>query len=113
MAGSVGAGPMWRGTAHPSGRAEYPVPYGAGTPIGEFLRVESLLRVAPHRLFELLNNVGPKWKSRKCWACGNKFIPDMNQRFKKKWAHGLGSGVLHRYFSIGVARSPRRTMSNR
>lgn len=67
---------MWKGTAHPSGRAEYPVPYVAGTPIGEFLRVESLLRVAPHRLFELLNNVGPKWKSRKCWACGNKFIPD-------------------------------------
>lgn len=76
MTATIGAGPLWNGAPHPSGRAEYPAPYTVGTAIGEFLRVESLLRVAPGRLFHLVNNVGPKWKSRKCWACGNRFIPD-------------------------------------
>ena len=76
MTATIGAGPLWNGAPHPSGRAEYPAPYVVGTAIGEFLRVESLLRVAPARLFHLVNNVGPKWKSRKCWACGNRYVPD-------------------------------------
>lgn len=72
----IGVGPLWQGTPHPSGKAEYPDAYPVGTAIGEHLRVESLLRVAEYRLFHLVNNLGPKWSRRKCWACGNRYNPD-------------------------------------
>lgn len=60
-------------------RAEHPPPYAANTPVGEHLRVESLLRVTDGRLYHLVNNLGSKWAWRKCWACGNRYSPTTAQ----------------------------------
>lgn len=79
MTSPIGVGLLRGGTPHPSGRAEYPAPYPVGTPVGEHLRVESLMRIAERRIFTLCNNLGPKWSSRKCWACGNIYSPDKAQ----------------------------------
>jgi serine/threonine protein phosphatase PrpC len=67
----IGAGALWNGEA-PLDRLDYPAPYKPGTPIGEHLRVEQVLRVGEGRLFHLVNNTGPKWKQPKCWKCGNR-----------------------------------------
>jgi serine/threonine protein phosphatase PrpC len=79
MSAILGAGPLWNGTPHPSGRAEYPPPTRIGTPIGEHLRVESLVRVCEGRMLYLVNNLGPKWSRRKCWSCGNKYSPSLSK----------------------------------
>jgi len=72
----IGAGALWNGDAPSDVRLDYPLPYRPGTPIGEHLRVESLIRVGEERLFHLVNNSGPKWKQPKCWKCGNRNNPD-------------------------------------
>jgi protein phosphatase len=50
-----------------------PPPLSPGDAIGQHLRVERLVRAAPGRMLYLVNNLGPKWNKRLCWACGNKY----------------------------------------
>lgn len=49
--------------------------FTAGTPIGQHLRIERQVRVAPDRSWYLLNNHQPRWYTQKCWTCGNKHSP--------------------------------------
>ena len=43
--------------------------------MGEHLRVERLVRLTTSRMLYLVNNLDPKWATRKCWACGNHKSP--------------------------------------
>ncbi len=73
--------------AMPSGslpRAEVPSQprpkvFSPGTPIGLHLRVERVVRHTPDRILYLVNNLRPRWYTRKCWSCGNKHSPPMAQ----------------------------------
>ena len=70
---NLGVGPLRGGGPHPSGRAEYPELIRANTPVGEHLRLEFVYRITEGRIFYIANNLGPKWATRKCWNCGNRY----------------------------------------
>ncbi|MBT3220024.1 MAG: hypothetical protein HN348_13120 [Proteobacteria bacterium] len=72
---SLGVGPLRDGSPHPSGKAEYPELITSKTPVGEHLRLEFVYRITGGRIFYIANNLGPKWATRKCWNCGNRYSP--------------------------------------
>ena len=51
----------------------------SGLAVGQHLRIERLIRVQEQRMSYLVNNIGPKWRMRKCWSCGNKYSPTSAQ----------------------------------
>jgi PPM family protein phosphatase len=71
----VGVGPLATGGVRPS--EDHPVVLPPGTALGQHLRIERLVRVTEDRQLYLVNNVDPLWQHQKCWACGERFNPDL------------------------------------
>lgn len=75
----LGAGALARGEPIEGVRLEHPAPWKPGTPLGQHLRIERLVRVLEGKHVYLANNVDPLWRHKKCWACGNRYNPNMAQ----------------------------------
>lgn len=76
---AIGGGAIARGETPSGVRLEHPMPWGPGTPLGQHLRIERLVRVVEGRHFYLANNVDPLWRHKKCWKCGNRYNPGRAQ----------------------------------
>ena len=50
-----------------------------GTPIGLHLRVHRLLAQESDRHVYLVNDVDPRWHTKKCWGCGFRYSPPKAQ----------------------------------
>lgn len=72
----IGAGALGLGNLLGS-KLDHPAPFAQGEPMGQHLSVKKLIRVAPERLYYLVDNQSRKWPRRKCWACGYKYSPEM------------------------------------
>jgi serine/threonine protein phosphatase PrpC len=59
----------------PRERRATAAPFVPGQPIGQHLRIERQIRVAPERTWYLVHNGSPRWYTQKCWSCGNKHSP--------------------------------------
>ncbi|MFK7929281.1 MAG: protein phosphatase 2C domain-containing protein [Myxococcota bacterium] len=76
---AVGAGLLAQAGATPTFRVANPWPYSPGTPLGQHLRIERLVRAINGRYLYLASNVDPLWRHKKCWHCGNRFNPGQAQ----------------------------------
>jgi PPM family protein phosphatase len=76
---AIGAGVLARGRVPEGARLEHPVPLAPGTPLGQHLRIERLVRIVDGRQLYLANNVDPLWAHKKCWHCGNRYNPNKAQ----------------------------------
>jgi serine/threonine protein phosphatase PrpC len=76
---AIGAGVLARGRVPDGVALEHPLPMGSGTPLGQHLRIERLVRLVDGRQLYLANNVDPLWAHKKCWHCGNRYNPNLAQ----------------------------------
>jgi serine/threonine protein phosphatase PrpC len=70
----IGAGAL----AHGGFDAPSPV-LAPGTPLGQHLRIERVVRAVEGRHLYLATNVDPLWAHKKCWHCGNRYNPNQAQ----------------------------------
>lgn len=72
----IGVGRLWEGGEELGGPPGHPPTFAAGSPMGQHLTVERLIRITEDRMIYMVNNLSRKWHRKKCWACGNKYSPD-------------------------------------